>query len=36
MVKCNACLEEKEEYLTGICKECADAMDEIRGNKDGH
>jgi len=27
-MKCNSCNQEKEEYVTGICKECADKMDE--------
>ncbi|KKN28610.1 hypothetical protein LCGC14_0852550 [marine sediment metagenome] len=27
-IKCNSCLENKEEYVSGICKECSDKMDE--------
>jgi Fe2+ or Zn2+ uptake regulation protein len=27
MIKCNCCLEEKEEYVSGLCEECANKMD---------
>ena len=27
-IKYNCCLKEKEEYISGLCKECADKMDE--------
>jgi len=27
-MKCNSCLKDCEEYVTGICKECADKMDD--------
>jgi len=34
VIKCNSCLKEKEEYVSGICKECADKMDKhIEGKK---
>ena len=26
-IKCGCCLERKEEYVSGICKECANKMD---------
>ncbi len=35
IIKCNSCLEEKEEYVSGCCKECSDKMDKhIEGNKE--
>jgi len=33
-MKCNSCNQEKEEYVTGICKECADKMDEYLESED--
>jgi len=27
-IKCICCLEEKEEYLLEICKECSDKIDD--------
>ena len=27
-MKCNCCLEEKKEYVNGLCKECSDKMDK--------
>jgi len=34
IIKCNGCLKEKEEYVSGLCKECALLMDKhIEGNK---
>lgn len=27
-MKCTCCQKEKEIYVTGICRECADAMDK--------
>jgi hypothetical protein len=28
IIKCESCLEEKEEYLNGWCKDCCDKLDE--------
>ena len=27
-MKCNSCLKEKEEYVTELCEECAEKMDD--------
>ena len=27
MTKCQSCQEEKEEYVSELCKECSDKMD---------
>ncbi len=33
-IKCNSCMKEKEEYVSGLCKECSDKMDSyISSNK---
>jgi len=34
-MKCNCCLKEKEEYVSGLCKECSDKLDDyIEGDED--
>ena len=33
-IKCNSCLKIKEEYVSGLCKECSDKMDKhLEGKK---
>jgi len=33
-IKCNGCKQEKEEYVSGLCKECSDKMDLYLSSKE--